>query len=320
MRPDCKKLKENFREMAALRDDAEPFLNNPEILRDGRQLNESKEIRQRYWELKEECLDLLPVSPEMAKRIMGKDFLGAEAVNKAWECVLKDEDLPKIPFSRQELWEAKERGEFLIFRIDYRTVPLTMKVMNEFQEEYFKEQFVKFLLDKDKLEGQDFYDKQVPRYGWALVGKGVIENTKDENAIEQLEIVIDYLKNEVYKDRPLPPEYQEAVEEYEKKKNEPDIKRYGWGRLKVTDFMELKINQLTKQTPVEFFYDILTYYLANRGERIMERGPSAFLNGAFNGSGQLIFAGNFTTNGLNVGERNLSVSHNYLGLTLSRRF
>src|SRR3989338_3230935 len=93
-------------------------------------------------ELKEKMF----VSPEAAERIMNKDmgkdetkrrFFGIDAIKTAFDITLNKKDIPPIPWSTQELQEAHERGDYLIYRPDRipdgtpEGTPLTMQKIAE---------------------------------------------------------------------------------------------------------------------------------------------------------------------------------------------
>ena len=55
---------------------------------------------------------------KMAKEILGKKFFGPEQIEKVFGAHLESEDVPDIPFSKNDLETAKKLGQTLILRID----------------------------------------------------------------------------------------------------------------------------------------------------------------------------------------------------------
>src|SRR3989339_855277 len=51
-----------------------------------------------------------------AKELLGEDLIGPEEVEKTWG--VRPEEIPDIPFSREELERAKEMGQMLVLRVD----------------------------------------------------------------------------------------------------------------------------------------------------------------------------------------------------------
>ena len=85
------------------------------------------------------------VSLEKAERIMDKkNFIGPDALKKIYG--IEPKDVPSISFSEPELREAKERGEFLILRLDTlpNGKPTTMQNLNEYFASDFKSRSFQF--------------------------------------------------------------------------------------------------------------------------------------------------------------------------------
>jgi len=213
------------------------------------------------------------VSIEQAKEILGEDVLGPEVVEATFG--FRPEDIPPIPFSIEELERAKELNQFLELRIDRIAdgTPLDMHKMHELlQPEFTTNNQGKILnsygQDSSWYKNEDFL-KDVPRASWVLVSKDVIPNSLSKNFIQQSEVIANYLKTDIFKDQEMPEVYKEAIEEFETKKaGIQAILTSNWQEA-AKQLSKLKLNQLTRQLPVETMYDFLMYFKNNK-KRLLE--------------------------------------------------
>jgi len=207
---------------------------------------------------------------ERAQEIMGADFLGSEAVKKTFG--FAPEVIPALQFSESDLERAKELNQFLILRVDKTAddKPLTMQEINTMLEKKIADEGKgKILYNTDWYKNEDFFTKDTPRLSWALVSKAEIPNSISKSFLQQTEAIVNYLKTDIFKDQEMPQEYTEAMEEFEAKKAEIDALISSDWQEAAKQLSELKINQLTRQLPVEVMYDGLVY-LQNNGSRLME--------------------------------------------------
>ena len=151
--------------------------------------------------------------------------------------------MPKIPFSVFELNRAKELGQFLIFRTD--NIPAK--------------------LSNSKIE----YDINHPlEKRWALVTKEIVPKSTNKDYIGQTEVMINYLKNEIFKNKSvLPSEYMEAISEFESQKEELDkliCSRDVYERESSAERLaNLKITKLVRHSEDEILYDLEVYCQKN---------------------------------------------------------
>lgn len=166
-------------------------------------------LKNQIWELK----DNTPCSLEKAEKILGQDYYGPEAIEKVFECRLRLNQIPPLPFSLAEIEEAKKKGEFLILRIDhtYNRFILLKKKMTikriRGENPAFLGPAPKFLEDKE--------DEETPWPGWALVSKKPLRNKEVANGEEvdtqgKITLIENYLqklllkyprKREIYKQK-----------------------------------------------------------------------------------------------------------------------
>ena len=62
--------------------------------------------------------DTLLKKMELAKEILGKDFMGPEKIEKVFGIKIAIEDTPPMPYSPDDLEKAKENGEMLVLGVD----------------------------------------------------------------------------------------------------------------------------------------------------------------------------------------------------------
>jgi len=208
---------------------------------------------------------------DRAREIFGIDFLGSEAVEAVWGVKLETKDIPPIPFSRTDLERAKELDQQLVLRVDKASdgSPLTMKKMNEqIQPKLTQGNQGKLLYNTDWYKDEEFYTTETPETSWALVSKEIVPGSASRNYLEQTEVLVTYLQEEVFRDMVVPPEYQEAIREFEAKKaNLALLINSDWQEA-AKQLSELAITQLTRQTPVEALYDLPTNLLTNNDRRL----------------------------------------------------
>ncbi|RJP47121.1 MAG: hypothetical protein C4584_00770 [Armatimonadetes bacterium] len=259
------------------------------------------------------------VSVERAKSIMGNEFFGAEAIDKAFDIKILPRDIPPVPFSPEELETAKELGQFLILRLDRDSSgSLTMQKMQRIVQPKFDSRSKgKILYDPSWYSSEDFFTKDVPKARWVLVTKEVIPNSTSKNYLNQTQEIADYLKNQVFRGGVLPKEYQEAIAEFEsQKKAISDIiaDDSKW-RDAADKLAALKLNKITRQTPVEALYDVLVYS-QNHDQRLLEGRYTWTLRQSSHG--YLVNVGRFGSSGMVVSRWAPGYSGGGLGVCLSR--
>lgn len=229
----------------------------------------------------------LGISFERAREILGKDFLGPDAILKTWNLKLEAKDIPSIPFSIEDLERAKELGQFLIFRTS-----LTMEKMGEILKDE------KVFLDNSWYQNEDFYTKETSKPGWALVSKEPIPNSTNQDYIEQTQTICDYLDSEVFGNVDEMPEvYQDAIMEFEAKKAElEDLMQSNWKEC-AKQLSELQITKLTRQSPADVIHDLLVYK-QNNDERLLENVYTWTC--ARYSDGNLVYVGTFKSDGAYV--------------------
>ncbi|MBI5077564.1 hypothetical protein HZB94_04255 [Candidatus Falkowbacteria bacterium] len=215
----CEQIKTEYEQLQALK---EQLILEYEKVKDSDNLNDWSVVKklQAEWESAYTNLDKkLYITVEMARELLGREnVLGPEEVERTFGVRL--EEVPEIPFSSKELERARELGQFLVLRVDKAPdgQPLTMKKMNELLEDKFKKGNKGKILcdpsDPSWYQAEEFYISDAPELHWALVSRETIPNSTNKNYLQQTQELVRYLTDKVFKDQPIPPEYQEAIDEF----------------------------------------------------------------------------------------------------------
>ena len=250
-----------------------------------------------------------------ASEIMGSEhFFGPDALRNAFGVNV---EAPVIPFTTQELHEARARGEMLILRTDKvaDNSPLTMKKMYEYCQTAFQSKG-KILAAVDWYKNEPFYTQEACRASWALVSKEVLPTSTNKNYLQQTDEIVAHLQNEVYKTG-LPAVYKDAIDEYmnERPIIEPLIQS-NW-QLAAEKLEKLQITKLTRQSATEVLSDLLVAFFNTNDERLLEK---IWTWTATRGSvGSLVRVGFFGTVGAFVSGWSPDRTYSDIGVLLSRR-
>lgn len=257
---------------------------------------------------------------EQAKEILGADFIGPDEVKAAFLDQVEISTVPPIPFSKEELERARDLGQMLILRVNQAKdgTDLTMEKIHGLMDGKIKDE-AKVLYKVDWYKDEDFYKKDKPAVSWALVSKEVVQESSNKNYLEQAEVLANYLKTEVFKDKEMPAEYAEAIAEFETAKagiaaiveSDDETKWKEAGRR----LEALKLTQLTRQTPAEALYDVVVYY-QHTGQRLLEGNYTWTARRA--SDGRLVNVGLFDAVGAIVGRDGPGSRYGFLGVSFSR--
>ena len=264
-----------------------------------------------------------------ATEIIGAEScFGPAAVEKAFGIRLEAERIPPIQFSESELKRAEELGQMLILRVD-RTADgsaLTMKKMSELLQPTFEQNEEKILYDEpDWYEEEVFYKEETPALSWALVSRETIPDSTSKNYLQQTDQLVTYLETEVFQGQSVPPPYSDALNEFRsvRAQIEPLVTSQIEAEWKQASQMlaDLKLNQLTRQTPAEVLYDMLVVIQNSTDPeektRLLE---NMYTWTARRGSvdGYLVGVGDFDADGADVGRWRPGDAHPAIGVVFSR--
>jgi MoxR-like ATPase len=264
-----------------------------------------------------------PVAEQIEAAIekLGREnVFGPQEVEKTFGVRLAE--VPDVPFSIEELERAEKLGQMLVLRVDKTPdgKPMSMEAMNEILvKKWKKEGKGEIFATADGWRdwiGADYFTKEHPRLGWALVSKEVMPESLSKNYLEQTEVIIKALKEKAFKDLELPEEYTEAIAEFEsKKKRLAELMDSDWQQA-AKQLAELKITQLTRQTIPETIYDVAMYHDKNN-KRLLADTYS--WSSSLVPDGVLVDLGGFGAGGVRGGGWKPDDRNGILGVSLSRR-
>jgi len=135
---------------------------------------------------------------ETAELILGKEkVFGPEEALLVWGVELQE--VPEIPFTKEDLEKAKALGMYLILRLekDKDGNPLTGQRMHELKQAEFKKQNKgKILYDINWYKDEEFFRRETPQLAWALTSGGILADSIRKNYIEQTRFLRDSLKQQ----------------------------------------------------------------------------------------------------------------------------
>lgn len=265
--------------------------------------------------------ELRIVSLEQAEELIGKEnFFGPKEIQTAFK--LKNEidpnQIPEIGFTSEELERAKKLNHFLILRIDQTTdgVLLTMEELMALKANKFMNGN-KLLYDIGWYKNQDFFIKESIKLSWALVTREIVDNTTNKEYLQQYDVLISYLQNEVFKNQPLPKEYQEAIKEYNDQKTQIEAIVHSDWKSAAGQLENLKITKLLRRTPAEILYDIIV--VADGRPDGQELLPLFDWSSRCDSAGSLLSVGNLNLAGADVFGNGPGNTAANLGACLSRK-
>ena len=227
---------------------------------------------------------------EEVKEIFGKDFLGPEAIKTTYGIELTPDELQEIeniPFTREELEQAKQLGMMLVLRVPSigegkEAKPLTI---DQIREKFSGGDTLGDPKEKKKKmfyrsKGDGWFDKEkfalegTPKLGWGLVMKSVLPDSLSKNWDQQEEV----LKN--------------------------------WAKQNNIDPALVK-----RRTPVEIVYDTFLYYGENKETLLEDKWD---WSGVRSSGGYFVNVGRFDSDGLRVGHASRDDATSHLGVCPSR--
>ena len=225
-----------------------------------------------------------------AREIFGKDFLGPEAIKTTYGVELTSDELQEIeniPFTREELEQAKQLGMMLVLRVPRLGEGKNEKhlTIDQIREKFSGGDALGDPKKKKKKmfyrsKGDGWFDKEkfalegTPKLGWGLVMKSVLPDSLSKNWDQQEEV----LKN--------------------------------WAKQNNIDPTLVK-----RRTPVEIVYDTFLYYGENK-ETLL--GGKWDWSGVQSSDGGFVRAGDFGSDGLHVSFGSRDHANSPLGVCPSR--
>lgn len=271
--------------------------------------------------------DTLLKKMELAKEILGKDYMGPEKIEKTFGIKVALEDIPDMPYSPDDLEKAKENGEMLVLGVDkdregkFLTISHMLEMIPELTDPATGEK-VKVLYGQDKsgsakLESSCWYKDESfytginkdgtpipnahPRLKWRLTSKAPLPESittsyggKAENStnyIEQTKILREYLASVGSLTEDEAKECSDKVLAEISKIMESDWQEAA-RRLSL-----LTVNKNHRRLPPEVLYDILLSIKGNN-ERILEKTYD--WTATLSSGGELVYLGSAGRGGVSV--------------------
>jgi hypothetical protein len=257
-----------------------------------------------------------------ARDILGPDnVLGPEAVKATWERDLTAQEIPPIPYSREQLEAGKRMNMMLVLRMDRdkEGKPLTGKHMNEIiQPKLQAAGKGKLLHNVDWYAQEPFYETSTPTLAWKLVTRDLIEGSKGLNYTDQTKLLRDTLAAQ--------PDLTRAERDAIQEANDATLARLKaaassddeaiW-KPAAQELAALMINQNHRRSFADVLFDY-AMLLQSQDKRLFD-GKSVYdWTSDLSSGGALVHAGLPDSGGLGVsslGPRNRS---DFLGVSLSR--
>jgi len=162
-------------------------------------------------------------------------------------------------------------------------------------------------------DSEDFFKKDIPRIGWALVSKDIIPKSTGKTYLQQTDMLVDYL-GDVLPNIRSQRKYYSGVSEF--LAQEDAIAQIKDPKEAARRLSDLKLNQATRQTPVEAVYDLLVYF-ENTGQRLLKNIYT--WTSKRDSYGKLIFIGCFHPRGIFLGRRDANMEGtSFVGVCFSR--
>jgi len=225
-----------------------------------------------------------------AKEIFGKDFLGPEAIKTTYGVELSPgelQEIENIPFTREDLEQAKQLGMMLVLRVPRLGEGKTEKplTIDQIRERFSsgdtlgnpkKKKGKMFYRAKGKgwYDGEKFATQETPKLGWGLVMKSVLPDSLGKNWDQQEEVLKKWAKQN---------------------KIDPSL--------------------VKRRTPVEIAYDTFLYYGENKESLLEDKWD---WSGVQSSDGRFVRVGSFDSDGLHVGYGTRAYTYSRLGVCPSR--
>lgn len=249
----CREIYQAIKQVKSTKVDFDSALQKGEIKECASIQKVLKEIVIKAYEISNPTID------EAMEIMTEESIFGPDKVKQIFGIELSENQIPRIPFSREELKRAKELGQVLILRIDKSSdgERLDLVKMDAILKAWMvatdKTDFIDWnnSINKDSMVAH-----QVPRSGWALASMEILDNSDFKDYLGQTEFLVEHLKDVVFKGVPLPPECKKAIEEFEREK--PKLEELLTSNLSYAarKMAWLEISELYRKSAIEVLYDM----------------------------------------------------------------
>ena len=337
--PTCLQLKVQLAEIQSLFREFALALGK---VRETRQTESLLKLQKEMEEKIESMRENFFVTWEKALKIMEKNgqefFLGPDDIEATFGFKLEAKDIPKIPFSQEEIERHQELGDMLVLNVNKTPdgIPLTIEEMieramktigsNVIERDKDSEP-IKHLLykgqfdEQGKLKSEAWFSgeaeikKQTPRLGWQFVSPNILSDSTDKNYLAQIEFLMENARTKFFNGT-LPPEYQQAETQFqqEKAKIQQFIQNNNYGEASKV-LSDLKISQLLREPMQNTLFRYLVAF--KKGQQLFTDGKYSWSNSSST-DGSLLFFGVAVAEGAFVGWYSPTFSGGSLGAVSSR--
>jgi hypothetical protein len=318
MQYDCQKVTESLKKLQQMKRDFDTEFQ------DGAGDASNSSNQKELISLEIASLEGIFVSEREAKWLFHDDFLGSNEVKKAFQDKVEISSVPRIPFSRKELERAEKLGQMLILRL-----PMTMKEINQKLDGKVSRDGEKFFWISDVATGEvtawfkdeKFFKEDRARAGWALVSKEVLPDSGG-NYPDQIIEIVRYLRDQVFKGKPLPKKYAEAIAEFEnflkanpKFDDKVNSANEDINKPAAALLQSLKIGELTLRSPAEVIYDLAVYSEINKKRLLFEEQT---MTPCLSSSGFFVYVGGFNFAGVDARRYTPGSNRDFVKVCFSR--
>lgn len=283
-------------------------------------------------------------SLQEAIEILESRVFGPEQVEQAFGIHL--ETIPPIPFTKEQLEQAKEKGMDLILYTDKLQdgKPLTALSLVEYLENKQskgatsgKYPILNSFQADDWKRKEPFFTTETPRSTdnqgtyWKLVSREVIPDSINQNYLEQTQILANYIRSLYNQDpnnqKEIPPNIQQALDEFDQLlKNDPQFE----DKVKSTDesvwkqaaqtLANLQLTKLFRESYVENIYRLtLTDRTRLDTDAQLLQAMYSWTK-TLTSDGYFVVSGDFDRSGAGVAGRRPGSSFSSFGLSFSAVF
>ena len=241
----------------------------------------------------------------------GIEFFGSREVRQTCAPLApKPDQIPPIPFTKEELERARELGQCLELH-----GPTTMRQLyNVFGNKLGKG---KLLYNIDWYREDLFYtSEKSPDWHWRLTSKEVIPNSTKQDYLQQTRLLVGYLTHQVYAGQLFPEPYVKAIEELNRQEDTLVTLMAADWKQAAEALAKLQINRLCRETPAQVLWSIALHFKVN-GQYLL---PNMYAwTNARSAGGDLVGVGCADSGGVYVGHNYSTLSSDALGVRFSRR-
>lgn len=194
------------------------------------------------------------------------DAFGPEEVEQGLGVSVAKDTVPELPFSESLLTRAKKLGFFLVFQADRNADGTLLTV--EYLCECWRKRWPSLDGILERIEGcrgELFFSESVPRFGWRLVSRKLLNRTVgwELNYVQQSLVAASFLE-ELYSGERMPDEYARVIAELRGFVLMPKPLQKVLSQDAVKHYLSLSFTRHFRENPAEFLYRFLLVRAINQ--------------------------------------------------------